>query len=81
MTTIVRIQSAAGIGTVAALPLIYIGATRDIPALTVLGFVLFAISMLITPAMRFLPKPEDRQPTAAGDAADEDAAGTDARRG
>lgn len=55
MNRIARIQTWAGLVAVVALPPLYLGATNAIPALTVAGFVVFAVGMLVTPALRYLP--------------------------
>lgn len=52
MTRGLGLQIAAGLGTVAALPLLYIGLTREVTALVVLGFVIFGASMAVTPILR-----------------------------
>ncbi|GAB3716776.1 hypothetical protein [Nocardiopsis oceani] len=49
-----RAQSLAGIVTIAALPLLYIGGTQQVTILVVIGLVLFTAAMTITPAMHFL---------------------------
>jgi hypothetical protein len=52
MTRGLALQIAAGLGTVLALPLLYVGLTRDITGLVVLGFVVFGASMAVTPILR-----------------------------
>ncbi len=47
-----RAQSLAGVVTIVALPLLYIGATRQVTALVAIGLVLFTAAMLTTPVMR-----------------------------
>ena len=56
MNTTARIQSAAGAATILALPLLYIGAVHRIVPVTAAGFTVFAIGMLVTPTLRFLPR-------------------------
>lgn len=55
MNRAARVQSGAGITTVVALPLLYIGGTQPLPVLTVIGFVMFTIGMVSVPLMRFVP--------------------------
>lgn len=58
MDRIVRIQTWSGIGTVISFPILYVGAVNELILLEVLGFALFAISMLTTPVLRFMPEAE-----------------------
>lgn len=55
MNRLVRIQTWAGIGAVVSLPFLYIGAVNGNTLLEVFGFALFALSMLTTPVLRFIP--------------------------
>ena len=56
MNTTARIQSAAGAATILALPLLYIGGVHRILPVTAIGFAIFAIGMLTTPTLRFIPQ-------------------------
>lgn len=49
-----RAQSLAGIVTISALPLLYIGGTQQVMILVVIGLVLFTTAMTITPVMHLL---------------------------
>lgn len=67
MNRTARIQSAAGAATIVSLPLLYIGGTRQILPVTVIGFAIFAIGILATPALRFFSRwtePKNAQRTA-----------------
>lgn len=68
MNRTARIQTWAGVATVAALPALYLGATNELVPVTALGLVVFTAGMLVTPALRFLPGPKEAPvpPLAAG---------------
>ncbi|MEO9148676.1 MAG: hypothetical protein ABI212_04765 [Burkholderiaceae bacterium] len=51
-----KLQVLAGIGAVVALPLLYVGLKGGITALSEVGLAIFAASMLVTPALRLIPK-------------------------
>ena len=57
MNRVARAQTAAGLTTVAALPLLYLGGIKEIAVLTGAGFVIFALGMLAVPLIRYLPTP------------------------
>lgn len=59
MNRTARIQTWAGVATVAALPALYLGATNELVPVTALGLVVFTAGMLVTPALRFLPGPKE----------------------
>lgn len=59
MNRTARIQTWAGLATIVALPLLYLGATNELLPVTVLGLVVFTAGMLITPTLRFLPGPKE----------------------
>lgn len=48
-----RIQAWATAVAVLSLPMLYIGATHDVFALSVIGLVIFTLSLLVCPALRF----------------------------
>lgn len=56
MNRTARIQSVAGAATVAALPILYIGGVHQMLPVTAIGFAVFTVGMLTTPALRFLPR-------------------------
>lgn len=65
MNRLARVQTWCGAAALAALPLLYLGGTRESAALTWTGLVILAAAMLVTPAFRFLPKPRstaEREP-------------------
>ncbi len=51
----IKLQILAGVGSVATLPLLYVGLKQDILVLTVLGLAVFTLSMLVMPVLRLLP--------------------------
>lgn len=55
MNTLTKLQVAAGITAVIALPLIYFGLNNGSTALPWTGIVLFLMAMLVTPTARILP--------------------------
>lgn len=55
-----RVQTGAGLTTVAALPLLYLGGIQEIAVLTGIGFVIFTLGMLAVPLIRYLPTGEHR---------------------
>lgn len=59
MNRTARIQTWAGLATIVALPLLYLGAMNELLPVTVIGLVVFTAGMLITPALRFLPGPKE----------------------
>ena len=48
-----RIQAWATAVAVLSLPALYVGATHDVLALSVIGLVIFTLSLLVCPALRF----------------------------
>jgi hypothetical protein len=56
MPKMLVIQTAASIGACLGIVLTYGGLTGQVSAVAAIGFVLFAVSMLVTPVMRLLPK-------------------------
>lgn len=51
-----------GLGVVVGFPVLYAGVFYRISPLTVIGFVIFGIGILVIPALRFVPrKKEDTQ--------------------
>lgn len=66
MNRTARAQTGAGVATLVALPLLYLGGTQNIPALVVIGFVVFTAGMLTAPLLRFLPPPKETDSTREG---------------
>lgn len=56
MSKMLVIQTAASIGACLGIVLTYGGLTGQATAVAAVGFALFAVSMLTTPAMRLRPK-------------------------
>lgn len=54
-----RVQAWATLLAALSLPVLYIGGTQDIPALSVAGLTVFAGSLLACPALRFIRPPRD----------------------
>ncbi|MFI9605417.1 hypothetical protein ACWEQ7_36940 [Streptomyces sp. NPDC004069] len=57
MNSTARAQAWSSLAAVAALPLLYIGGTHRMAALSVAGLTVFAASMLISPALRYVSRP------------------------
>ena len=56
-----RVQIAAAIGTLIAVPLLYVGLQSGSGALAVVGFAVFTVSMLATPAMKITTSADRRR--------------------
>ena len=54
MTSQTKIQILAGIGMLISAPLLYVGLMGEHSTLATVGFVIFALSILITPMMKSL---------------------------
>lgn len=55
MNTLTKLQVAAGLAAVIALPMIYFGLHNGSAALPWTGIMLFLLAMLVTPTVRILP--------------------------
>lgn len=56
MSRMLLIQTVASIGATAGIVLVYVGLGNDAESVAAIGFGLFAVSMLVTPALRLVPK-------------------------
>ncbi|MFE7211481.1 hypothetical protein ACFY0A_22870 [Streptomyces sp. NPDC001698] len=57
MNSTARVQAWSSLAAVVALPLLYIGGTHRMPALSATGLAIFAVSMMISPALRYVSRP------------------------
>lgn len=56
MSKMLLIQTLASIGAGLGVVLTYVGLNNETQTVAAFGFALFAVSMLVTPAMRLVPK-------------------------
>lgn len=56
MSKTLILQVCASVGALLGIALVYVGLSRDLNTLVISAFVLFAVSLLMTPALRLVPK-------------------------
>lgn len=56
MSKTLILQVCASVGALLGIALVYVGLSQNLDTLVMLAFVLFAVSLLVTPALRLVPK-------------------------
>jgi len=56
MSKTLILQVCASVGSLLGIALVYVGLSQNLDTLAALALVLFAVSLLVTPALRLMPK-------------------------
>lgn len=56
MSKTLILQVCASVGALLGIALVYVGLSQDLDTLATVALVLFAVSLLVTPALRLVPK-------------------------